>query len=287
MGYERIIPYIDEKIEFYAVKDLYEAKTLSLCTKKDILILMPPTEYCSEDRFIYTVQKPCDLELLPKGSKIHIKVNTGMNRFGVDDKESFKMLYRTAQSNGFVVDGAFTHLYSNDRDDSIKQLELFECITKDRAIFKHVTYKSILKPSDYGDISCVRSGIDVLGCGESFSQCVTVTTKVIALRMINAGETVGYDKDFIAKNDCVVAIIAFGYNNMSIKKINGQKVLINNEFYPIISVAMDVTFVLVDEKVSVNDLVEITSDKEGIRIKDFAENMRTCPHELLVSLKQR
>ncbi len=260
---------------------------LSLCTKKDILLLMPSSVQCLDNRFIYTVQKPCDLELLPKGAKIHIKVNSGMNRFGVDDKYSFDKLYEIVLSKGFAVSGAYTHLYSNDREDSLKQLELFESIVKNAVKFKHATFKSTLIPLDYDDISCVRSGIDVLGCGENFSQCVTVTSKVIDIRRIKGGDTVGYDKGFIAQSDCVVAIIAFGYNNMSIKKINGQKVLINNEFYPIISVAMDVSFVLVDEKVCVNDDVVITSDREGIRLKDFAKNMRTCPHELLVSLKQR
>lgn len=287
LGYERIIPNIDEKVEFYAVKDLYEAKMLSLCTKKDILLLMPSSEQCLDNRFIYTVQKPCDLELLPKGAKIHIKVNSGMNRFGVDDNFSFERLCEIASCKGFFVSGAYTHLYSNEREDCIKQLELFENIAKNAVKFKHATFKSTLMALDYDGISCVRSGIDVLGCGTSFSQCVTVTSKVIDIRRIMSGDTVGYDKGFIAQGDFVVAIIAFGYNNMSMKKINAQKVLINNEFYPIISVAMDVSFVLADEKVCVNDDVVITSDREGIRLKDFAKNMRTCPHELLVSLKQR
>ncbi len=288
------MPHIDDYVELYAVKNIYEAKLLSLCTQKDILILMPPKtrveDINNNSRFIYTVEKSSDLEFISNTAnvKVHIKINTGMNRFGVDRWEELKSLIDKTSLYNIEIDGVYTHLYSSDYDDCQKQISRFFDLIANTEISKkkkHITYKHTLNKTDYLRFDFVRSGIDVLGCGNTNKQVLELSASVVCVRRIKEGETVGYDKTFIAENDCYVAIVNFGYNNMAIKKIDGQKVLINNRFYPIISVAMDVMFVLVDDNVKENDVVVITSDVDGIRLCDYAKNIKTCPHELLTSLK--
>lgn len=291
IGFEKIIPEVDDKVSFYAVKNLSEAKNLSCLTKKKILILMPQRKYIDKetiyDNFIFTVEKTQDVEMLKnkRNIDVHIKVNTGMNRFGVDGEEEFEKIFQMAKNVGMNVNGAYTHLFSNEIKECEKQIDKFFKIVKDHDIVKHITYRSNLSRDVYKKFDFVRSGIDILGCGENGQQCITIRSMVIGVRDIDIGETVGYDKTYIASDKCKVAIIDFGYSNMAIKKIRCQKVLINNRFYSIINVAMDVMFALVDENVKEDDEVIISSNVVGIRICDIANNIKTCSYELLTSLR--
>lgn len=287
---ENVLPYIDDFVFMYAVKSAAETFGIKRFTKKDVLVLMPPSGDIEEGfdakNVIFTVDS---IEVASKlkyvaNPRVHLKFNSGMNRFGVDSFSEFEKLAERLEKVGIKVVGAYTHLYSNVSDNCKRQLEKFEKIA-DIVPFTHVTYRSALNGIDYAPYSAVRSGICVLGGEDGFSQCIKLTAKVIKLRFVACGDTVGYDAEYVAERDETIAVIDFGYNNMAIKKIKGQKVLINGAFYPIISVAMDVCFVCVDENVSLFDEAIVTCDVNGLRIADYAKNVGTCPHELITSIK--
>lgn len=289
-----IIPQVAAKVAFFAAKDIGDAFNIKKFTQKDILLLLPPTEIVplnvDTERFIYSIGKLGELDYLeniPK-ARIHIKINSGMNRFGINSRNELEKILELSQKMKMSVEGIYTHLYSTDKNACLSQIELFEkIVNKSVPIKKHITFKAPLEKSAYAPFDFVRSGIDVLGCNGSFNQCLKISAKIIAIRKIAKGETVGYDKKYVAKTDTKVAILRFGYNDMAIKKIKAQKVLINKNFYPIISVAMDISFVEVDEKVNEKDEAIITADIFGVRICDIAKDIKTAPHELLTSIKSQ
>lgn len=276
----------------YAVKSAAETSKIKQFTQKDVLVLMPPSGDIESGfdakNVVFTVDCVESASKLKnvENPRVHVKFNSGMNRFGVDSFYEFEKLIEYLEKSGMTVEGAYTHLYSNANENCKRQLEKFEKIAKIMP-FTHVTYRTALNGIDYAPYSAVRSGICVLGGEEGFSQCIKLTAKVIKLRYITRGDTVGYDAEYVAKKDETIAVIDFGYNNMAIKKIKGQKVLINGAFYPIISVAMDVCFVCVDENVSLFDDVIVSCDINGLRLTDYAKNVGTCSHELITSIKPR
>lgn len=287
---ENVLPYIDDCVLMYAVKSAAETSKIKQFTQKDVLVLMPPIDDIGEEfdakNVVFTVDCVESASKLKKveNPRVHVKFNSGMNRFGVDSLSEFEKLSDYLEKVGIKVVGAYTHLYSNVFDDCKRQLEKFEKVA-DVVPFTHVTYRTALNGTNYAPYSAVRSGICVLGGEDGFSQCIKLTAKVIKLRHITCGDTVGYDAEYVAEKDETIAVIDFGYNNMAIKKIKGQKVLINGAFYPIISVAMDVCFVRVDENVSLFDEVIVSCDRNGLRLTDYAKNVGTCSHELITSIK--
>ena len=88
-------------------------------------------------------------------------------------------------------------------------------------------------------------------------------SNVIAIRKVIKGEIVGYNASYIIKKDGFIATIPIGYADGVSKKYGF--VVINNKRYKIISDAMDMLMVLVDENVKLPDKVEIFGDTISVR----------------------
>jgi len=108
-------------------------------------------------------------------------------------------------------------------------------------------------------------------------------SRILQIKKLNKGEQIGYGAKVNLENDSYVAIIPVGYNNgIGIKNI-GRYVVINNNKYNILSVGMNMSFVLVDEKVKVTDEV-ILLDGKNITIGSLARFNDTSFHEMLINI---
>ena len=135
---------IEGGINYLAVSTLDEALTIrnEVCKDIPILILQPvDLEYidicCKNDIAItisnYTYGKKL-LELDIKNLKVHMKIDTGMNRLGLNDKEEINNLYKNIiESENIILEGIYTHLSTvgivDNRFD--KQIYTFKELTKD------------------------------------------------------------------------------------------------------------------------------------------------------------
>ena len=126
----------------YAVSTLKEARKLRELTTKPILIFTPPTffDVKKEDDFIFTVSDEEDckyLSSLPFYVFAHLKINTGMNRFGVENAKELQYLCQNYKNIKYL--GAYTHLFSREIATSKIQIDKFLSITP--FIFNHITFK--------------------------------------------------------------------------------------------------------------------------------------------------
>ena len=63
---------------------------------------------------------------------IHIKIDTGMNRLGIKDKESFNYIINNISNSNLKLKGIYTHIYNAvDYNSTDNQIELFKTITND------------------------------------------------------------------------------------------------------------------------------------------------------------
>jgi len=121
-------------------------------------------------------------------------------------------------------------------------------------------------------------------------QNVSVLKSVISqIKTISPNETVGYSRNFIAKNTTTVGVIAVGYaDGLSRKLGNGNgKVWVNGQHIPIIgSICMDMCMVdLTGVSAKEGDEVEIFGNKTSIQ--DIAKKCDTIPYEILTGISQR
>lgn len=157
---------------------------------------------------------------LGKRAKVHLKVDTGFHRLGIDDVDE---LYAICNTEGIEVEGIFSHLALVNAEEDEKQFKkLISVINalEERGVsfkYKHIT--DSISAVDYPEyrLNMVRPGALVYGLRGFHKGYVEVTqamafrTRISQLHRIAAGEGVGYDYLWRAKRPSVIATLPFGY----------------------------------------------------------------------------
>ena len=230
--------------------------------------------------------------------KIHIKVNSGMNRLGFDENEILELVEiikkyeinflnnkskNKTSKNRLEVISIFSHI--SDAENQVEtenQVEKYEKILK---IFSqnNVRYKySHLQASpllfkygkkynyDFARIGMALYGMEPLSTDVGLLDVITVKSKIINIRNVKKDDKVSYGSKGIVKYDSKIGIVAIGYAHGLQKQIENSReayVLVNGQKAKIIGeICMDMIFVdLTDiENVEVNDEVVIVGSQKNI-----------------------
>ena len=241
--------------------------------------------------------------------KIHIKVNTGMNRLGISFKNAFDFIKMISKDKFFIIDGIYTHFATSDeKDKSFANLQLkrfndllFE-LKKNKINYGlvHAANSGAIldMPDSYFDI--VRPGISLYGyypseeTSESISlkPVMSIITKVDSVNRIEAGETVSYGRKFSADKVTNIISVSMGYADGYDRNLtNKTKAIINGKFYNQVgTVTMDrIMFEVNNDKVDIGDEVILLGEKNNIRFTawDWAKVLNTIPYEITCGISQR
>jgi len=230
--------------------------------------------------------------------KIHIKVNSGMNRLGFDENEILELVEiikkyeinflnnkskNKTSKNRLEIISIFSHI--SDAENQVEtenQVEKYEKILK---IFSqnNVRYKySHLQASpllfkygkkynyDFARIGMALYGMEPLSTDVGLLDVITVKSKIINIRNVKKNDKVSYGSKGIVKHDSKIGIVAIGYAHGLQKQIENSGeayILVNGQKAKIIGeICMDMIFVdLTDiENVEVNDEVVIAGSQKNI-----------------------
>jgi len=245
----------------------------------------------------------------------HIKIDTGMHRLGFDCadiariKKTFSMKY-------IKVCGIFTHLCSSDslvkteQDFTRMQVTDFYnvivTLKKDGIIIPKIHIQSSYGLLNYPELNCdyARVGISLYGVSSAYNDetrqhidlrpVLALKARVILLRDIRKGESVGYSRIFVAERDSRIAILPIGYadgfpRNLSCGKcyvlIKGQKAPIAGRIC-MDQLVVDVTDIP-DVKVGMAATLIGRDGKEEITTPMVAENAESISNELLCRMGRR
>ena len=284
---------------YLAVSSLDEALKVRKITDTRILVLEPiDTKYISianKNNITLTISS---LEYLNKvKNKIftcHLKINTGMNRLGIGTKEELNEIYKIINKSNIKIEGIYTHIYkSTDSTLTENQFKRFENITSDINLSKieivHIPNSDTItnyKKKDY--VNGCRMGIIMYGFNNKLKleSVFTLKSKIIEIKHIKKGETVGYDGKYKANKDEFIAVVPIGYADGIIRKNTGRYVYINDKKYKIVgNICMDMLFVLIDDTINVNDEVLIIKDNN--HINEIAEHLDTINYEVMCDVSSR
>ena len=221
------------------------------------------------------------LEALPKGCRIHVEIDTGMNRTGVKPEE-FLDFYRKAKEK-FKVEGVFTHLpKAYDLEFSKRQLETFEDLTRDLPVKRHVNNSlGLLKFGPIYDLS--RVGILLYGYGaRNLKPVKKLYSKIIQVKRVKKGERVSYDGKFVCE-DGFLGVIPVGYAH-GLRRVEEFEVFVNGNFFKVAGwITMDAFMIFsTEEKFKFGDRVEILGENNPA--DKIAESWGTIPYEVLTSI---
>lgn len=290
------------------VEEAIELRNLGF--KKDILVLNQPYKEEIDDIIKYNIIPGIcsigflnELIKLNKEMKIHIEVETGMNRTGFT---SLKEIIPLLENSKITVDGIYTHFSSADTDDEYtkKQIkrftEYYDDISKH---FKNIRY--IHTSASNGLINykiditnAIRPGIVMYGYPSyeeiknkiELKPVATLISKISYLKEVNKNEPISYNQTYRTPKKTKVATIAIGYaDGLKRTLSNKGNVVINNIKCPIIgnvcmdSILVDVTKV---KDVKIGDKVYIF-DNKLITLEDIASTCKTINYEILCNISDR
>lgn len=242
---------------------------------------------------------------LSKGIKlpVHIKINTGMTRVGIDSEEE---LLSVLALPGLDCKAAYTHFAvsdSLDKDDvqyTKKQQEKLLSIAKGKGLLLHSQNSGgiVYHPDFEGDI--VRAGVIMYGHSPNYplevpfemKSVMTVKSVVSQLKTIPAGTQISYGRTFTADKEMTVAVIPIGYADGYFRDFSSKgQMLINGVLCPVVGrVCMDQTIVDVSAvtDIKTGDTVYVYSDKcEQTGIDYNASLIGTIGYELTCAVALR
>ncbi|MCM8804901.1 MAG: alanine racemase [Candidatus Omnitrophica bacterium] len=312
MGVKNIVKEIDDMIDFYGVACLSEAIELKeIGVLKPILIMGSIYPEQVEDSIIKDIRITlCNKEVLneiirvcrkyQKKAIVHIKVDTGMGRIGLREKEVFPFIQEVIKNKEIEIEGIFSHLATSewkDKSYAMHQLNLFKNIIEkidDKIIIplKHIANSGAILnlPESYKNFDMVRIGLLLLGVYPEkylsekvkFECAISCFTRVNFIKEVEKGVPLSYGLSFTTKKKTKVATIGIGYGD-------GLRRCLSNNFYLkwkdkkvkiIGNICMDQTLLDVTGKdVKIGDVVKVIGD--NFEVEDMANICKTVPQEIL------
>lgn len=239
---------------------------------------------------------------------VHVVVDTGMHRCGVDPAGLATLLGEVAASPAVRLEAVWTHFaVADDPDDPFtgRQIQRFDEAVHavprlDPDVWFHLANSAgvIAHPAAHRDL--VRLGIAMYGVAPSaaladavaLEPALRLTAPVIAVRTVDPGESVSYGRRWFATEPTRVATLAIGYAD-GIRRSSpghGVEVLIRGRRRPMLGVVtMDQTMVAVDDEVTVGDEAVLIGGQGGERItaEEVADRLGTIGYEVLTDIGGR
>ncbi len=233
--------------------------------------------------------------------KVHVKIDTGMNRIGVRAEEAVEFIEKVRKANFISFEGVFTHLAAAEEFDFAREQintwnEVLAQIDK-TGLLLHIQNTAGTFAYDI-ESNMVRVGIALYGLypdlpsgaqKPDLKQILSLKARITNIHELRAGESVSYGHTFTAYESTKVATIPIGYadgvsrllSNKIEAEVNGKKVC------QIGNITMDqMMFDLGDTDAQVGDVVTLL-DENNLSLDSWAEILGTINYELTCRLKVR
>ncbi|PKN73196.1 MAG: alanine racemase [Candidatus Cloacimonetes bacterium HGW-Cloacimonetes-3] len=279
----------------------------SLTTEIESIITHNLTPSVSDYEFALALNKLAKEH--QKVVNIHLKVDTGMHRSGVCEKDFISLYNAVAKLTNLNIEGVFSHFAASENDTAFsteQEESFFRLINKLPVPPKYIHIdNSNAVVSGFGKKSnLVRLGILAYGVNTSLHDLpiepvMTFKASLSQVKAMKQGDTIGYNRSWIAPTDGKYGIIPIGY-------ADGYDYLLSNCGTVIISttskepcerlckvigrISMDmITIDLSDvPDAAIGDVVTLVGAKEpSLRAESLVANYGGNPYELLCQIGRR
>jgi alanine racemase len=311
-------------VDYLGVSDIVEAERLRAARiESPVLIMGPsPREHIADLARLDVNVTVSDLEFAreldresrTRGIKIpvHINVDTGMGRTGIFPGQAIPFFKEIQSLSHLEIKGVFSHLSSayiegpSHREYTLKQMERFNQTLREleQALLlpplRHIaSTHALVRHEDLvtkGYFNMVRLGELIYGhnislyrlWNQSLEPAMSITTKIIEIRKVPAGNYIGYGRTYRTSSPREIALLPIGFaDGLDLRLSNKGKVSIKGKKAPIVGeICMSQTMIDVTglENVAVGDEVEVMGPH--VHAEEMAQwsNMDLC--ELLTSFSK-
>lgn len=229
---------------YFAVTRVDEALTVRQAGVEQPILVMAPVapeeaEVVVQEQLtatISTLQEALHLDAVARKhqqvARCHLKINTGMNRFGVQPSEAVRLARALHELSGLELEGAYTHFSAAGSADTASVKSQFQLFQELLAELSPLTAKQLfhcansaavtrfpamrqgaVRPGTllYGQFPTPASAASGKAAGIVLQDPFSVKAKIVAVQQVPAGITVGYGSEWKAKRPSTIAVLACGY----------------------------------------------------------------------------
>lgn len=234
--------------------------------------------------------------------KVHIKLDTGMNRIGVRADEAVDFIKRVQKLDYINLQGIFTHLAAAEELDKAK-----EQILKWNSVIDNVDTTGLLLHIlntagticyDVPNSNMRRVGIALYGLYPDFpdiefrkpklKQLISLKGRIVNIHTAKEGEGVSYCHTFVAKGERIIATVPIGYAD-GVPRLLSNKIkgVVNGVEVPQVgNITMDqMMFDITGVKANIGDVITLLDEDHSI--DEWANILHTINYELTCRLKVR
>jgi len=237
---------------------------------------------------------------------VHLKVDTGLNRYGLPPQEAISLAESLRDMASLEVEGIFTHFASADEGDKSFTLEQYRVFlnTAEQLSWiplRHVSNTATLLDRPEMSLDMVRPGVGMYGLYPSpqvsraleLRPVLSLKSRIVRLNRLAAGESVSYGRTWRANRPSLIALAMCGYGDGLPRVLSNRgSLLVRGRRVPIVGrVCMDMCMV------DVTDLPEVSEGDEAvmigrqgeaeIRAEEIGEMCGTISYEVLCGIAGR
>ncbi|MEP7274579.1 MAG: alanine racemase [Acidobacteriota bacterium] len=244
--------------------------------------------------------------------RVHIKVDTGIGRFGIPAEDTGDFARRLLQLTHLKIDGLLTHFATADEIDKAyldQQIRRYDEARRQlNAVgidprWRHLANSAAIHahPSAWGNLA--RAGASLYGLERDvfaaepeplgLRPVLSLHSRIAFLKDVPGGTSLGYGRTFVTRRRSVIATLPIGYaDGLRRAHSNSGKVIVNGSFAPVVGrISMDLTMIDVTHAGEValgDEVILIGSQGElEIRAEDLAEDTGTISYEVVCAISSR
>ncbi len=217
-------------------------------------------------------------------ARVHVKLETGLNRLGFAPEQAPQVIGEMLQSSAIVLEGLFTHLALRDADSDGRQLDLLTGC-RDALRRQGIEIPMVHALDSIGMVRYPEAHMDAVRTGawlygvyprryahpEESQLALTVKTRIAQIHHVKAGECLGYDEDHPIQRDSVIATLSAGYIDGYPRQNSVGEVEICGKRAPVVGlVCMDQMMVDITDIPEAREGAEVTLLGGSIGVDEYA-----------------
>ncbi len=307
-GVIEVVSYlVDRNIDYFAVSLFEEALQIRESFKNVKILVMGVIErkhfdIAAKKNITLTISNTDQLEKISElnnSLKVHIKIDTGMNRLGFKSEKDILLAFNALNSSSSVVlEGIYTHFSTADSNEEYYRMQLrrfkyiYDLLNFDFKMVHASNSSSAIKyEPDITFTTHTRLGISLYGLTlDSETKFLLNTYRLIShiseIKHLEPGDKVGYGAAYTATDKEIIGVLPIGYADGFIRQNQGGDVEINNKRYKIVGrICMGQMFIKIDKSISKTDAVILFGSL--ISIDEVANRLSTINYEIICQITYR
>ena len=224
---------------------------------------------------------------LPEGVPVHVKVDTGMGRFGMSPEDA-------VQIDPARVAGVMSHFAAADEDDAVfarGQLDAFAAVAERfPGATRHIANSAATLSIPESRLDAVRCGVALYGLSpfgrnpeeHGLEPVLSWRSYVAQAKVLRRGDSTGYRRRFVAEGETRIGLVPVGYGDGFRRGLTGTEVLVAGTRRRVLgTVSMDSFAVeLGDEP----EGAPVTLVGDGVLVEEHARHAGTINYEITTGM---